>query len=76
MALKHKPMLTTSLHNCDKIVVACGLLHKEGDATLENSTMGGPQIDVLGLKGKDQYRILPDTYQMCYSHGIWRMIFL
>ena len=49
---------------------------KKGDATLENATAGGQKFGLLALKGKRQNPIPLESYQVCFSHGIWRSGYL
>ena len=39
-------------------------------------TAGGQQFGLLALKGKWQNPIPLESYQVCFSHGIWRIGFL
>ena len=39
-------------------------------------TAGGQKFGLLALKGKRQNPIPLESYQMCVSHGIWRIGFL
>ena len=62
--------------HCFHLCHSCRPLPKKGDATLQNTTAGGQKFCLLALKGEMQHLIPLESYQVCLSHGIWRIGFL